>query len=266
MASDVTGVEAAPTAPEKRPPAPARRRPYRMRFVLLYATLAGVLGAAIAGVVLLVGTGSGSTSGGPWSTWEPSGGQTSRTNQIAQHISATYRLANGHQLVDVVGKPPTVQDVPIRAVAIQGSGGSGDKVALIDDKNSLMFVLCGRGTSCAIAEGAPTIERGRLVRREGLELALYTFKYIGSVDHVVEFMPPRKGAQPTYVLYWSRTDLKNELKQPLHDTLTLKTPKAMGITPRETATIDRLTEPHMFKFTLQQAQQGDAILVLAPAL
>ena len=60
-----------------------------------------------------------------------------------------------------------------------------------------MFSLCGLGQSCAIATGKASVERGTLVRREILELALYTFKYVGGVNHVIAFMPPARGKQPT---------------------------------------------------------------------
>jgi hypothetical protein len=261
VASDVTGVQPSHAAQE----APARRpRAYQGRFFLIYGTLAGVLIAAVVGVALLVGTSQ--TARPAWSAWEPSGSTTTRTSQIAQRVSAGYRLPSGHQLVDVVAKPPAVQDLPIRAIAIQGANGAGDKVSLIDGANSLMFVLCGRGRACSIAEGKATLERGRLVRRESLELALYAFKYMGGIDHVVAFIPPRPGTQPTYVLYWNRADLKPQLDSPLGSTLGPIAPKSTAITPHERATIDRLTQPHLFQFQLQQAQQGDAILLLSPAV
>jgi hypothetical protein len=266
MASDVTGVQASASGQQAPDPRESRRRrPYRLRFLLVYGVLVGVLGAAIAGVALLAG--SGGSSGGPaWSTWKPSKSGSARVAQIAHEVSKQYRLAEGGQLVDVVAKPPSVQDVPIKAVAVRNAEGDADEVSLLDADNSLMFVLCGGGEACSIAKGKPTVERGRLVRREALELALYTFKYVGTVKYIVAFMPPKKGSQPQYVVYFHRSDFDRELKRPLAETLSAKTPGQDTILPRETATIDRLTESHMFKFSLQQAQQGDAILVLDPAV
>jgi hypothetical protein len=236
-----------------------------MRFVLVYALLAGVLGAAAAGIVLLSGTG-GQSADTHWSTWSPTKFGSARVSQIAQQVSKAYRGQGGSQLLDVIAKAPAVQNVPIKAVAVRNKSGNADEVSLIDSGNSLMLVLCGGGPSCAIAKGAPTIERGRLVRREALELALYTFKYVGNVNYIVAFMPPKKGSAPQYVVYFHRKDFDRELKRPLAETLNAKTPAATTIAPRETKTIDTLTQPHMFKFTLQQAQQGDAILVLDPAV
>ena len=70
------------------------------------------------------------------------------------------------------------------------------------------------------------------------------------------------GADPELVVYFHRDDLAPRLERPLAETLSPKTPLQNTITPAETKTIDRLTEPHIFRFQLQQAPQGDAILVL----
>jgi hypothetical protein len=250
-----------PPAPTS-PPAPPKRRPYRLRFVLLYGVLGAVVAAAIVGVVMLAGTSSGPKSSG-WSQWKPKSAGSSGIKQIAQHVSSTYKLSSGQQLLDVIAKAPAVQDVPIHAVAVRGTGGHPDQISLIDSGNSLMFVLCGLGPGCSIANGTPTVERGRLVRREALELALYTFKYIAGVEYIVAFMPPKKGAQARYVVYFAKQDLQQELKAPLDRTLGLKTPRSNAIPSQETTTIDRITGQHEFQFQLQQAQQGDAILVLS---
>jgi hypothetical protein len=264
VTGDVTGVQASPTEQTAPDPQPSRRRrPYQLRFLIVYGILAAVLGAGIAGIVMLVGTsvGGGTAS---WSTWKPTKYGAARVSQIAQHVSKAYRLTDGGQLLDVIAKPPAVQNVPIKAVAVRNKAGNADEVSLFDEQNSLMLVLCGGGTACAISKGTASVERGRLVRREALELALYTFKYVGNVKYIVAFMPPKKGSQPLYALYFHRDDFDRQLKHPLAETLSTKTPKQNSIPPLETARIDKLTEPHTFKFSLQQAQQGDAILVLDP--
>jgi hypothetical protein len=268
MATDLTGVQAAPTAEQAPELKPAERRPHRLRFMLLYGILAGVLGAAIAGVALLAGTGSSSSkTSSAWSTWQPAKSGSAAVSEIASHVSKAYRLKQGGpQLLDVIAKPPAVQNILIKAVAVRNKSGNADEVSLFDDTNSLMFVLCGGGTACSIATGKPTIARGTLVRREALELALYTFKYVGNVKYIVAFIPPKKGATPLYAVYFHRSDFSQELQRPLADTLALKAPAQNAIPARETTTIDRLTAPHTFKFTLQQTQQGDAILLLDPAV
>ena len=118
--------------------------------------------------------------------------------------------------------------------------------------------------ACAIDQGKPSVERGTLVRREILELALYTFKYVGGVNHVIAFMPPTPGNAPKYVIYLQKNDLQAQLKLPLARTLGAKVPLPSTITPREQQAIDAVTESRVYSFSLSQAQQGDAILVLSP--
>src|SRR5207237_467980 len=78
---------------------------------------------------------------------------------------------------------------------------------------------CGLGTSCSITSGAPTVARGTLVRREIFELALYTFKYVGGIKHVIAFMPPPSGQSAQYLVYLQKSDLAPYLKAPLAQTL-----------------------------------------------
>jgi hypothetical protein len=127
-----------------------------------------------------------------------------------------------------------------------------------------MYSMCGLGASCAIAKGKASVERGRLVRREIFELALYTFKYVGGVKNVIAFMPPQPGAAPKYVVYLRKADLEEQLKQPLVTTLATKAPLPKAIPAGEVRAIDSITEPRLYSFTLSQAQQGDAVLVLTP--
>jgi hypothetical protein len=278
VASDLTGDETTPfstpkppaatatPAPPEKPEKHERFYPFRGRFIFVYVALAAALGAAIAGLVMAVGgTKIGSTSE-KWSSWEPTGGATARAKQITDHVTKAYRLRTGEQLLDVFAKAPRVQDVPIRGIVAQATGNGADEVATVDDENSLMFVLCGGGPSCSIDKGAASLERCRLVRREALELALYTFKYVNRVRYIIAFMPPKKGAQPEFVAFFHRDDFSPQLDRPLKETLATKTPRQHQITPREGVMIDKLTDPHIYKFQLQQAQQGDAILVLSSSV
>jgi hypothetical protein len=262
--SDITKPDVSPFDQPTLPQVPTR--PHRLRFVLIYGVLALALGAGIAGLVVYAGR---SINPAPaWSTWKPSGGGLGAAKQIASHVASTYHLASGEQLVDVIAKAPSVspanQQIPIHFVAIRGTKGAADSIFQVDSSDSLMFSLCGLGQSCAISAGKPSVERGTLVRREILELALYTFKYVHSVKHVIAFMPPTPGNQPEYVIYLERGDVASQLKVPLVRTLGKKVPLPKKISPREQQTIDTVTQPRVYKYSLSQAQQGDAILVLAP--
>ncbi len=269
MATDVTSIDAGPTTATPEPPQPAPRgvQPHRVRFLFIYGTLGAVLAAAIAGVVVYAGR---SINPGPtWSAWKPGGGGVGAAKQIADHIAKTYRLPNGNQLVDVIAKPPSVSPassvtIPLHYIAVQGAKSAGNPPPVpISSDNSMMYSLCGLGTSCAIASGKASVARGTLVRREILELALYTFKYVGGVNHVIAFMPPPPGTQPQYVVYLQRSDVASQLHVPLKLTLNAKVPLPSSIPAREVHTIDAVTEPHVYKFSLAQTQNGDAVLVLA---
>jgi hypothetical protein len=265
VAEDVTTpgaiavLEPAPT----RPPGSS----HRLRFSLIYGGLGVVLAGAIVVVVLYAGR---SISPGPsWSSWKPSGGGEGAAKQIADHVSKTYRLASGEQLVDVIAKAPAVSpassiSIPIHYVAVRGSHGAGDQIYPVSSSNSIMYSLCGLGQSCSISKGKASVARGTLVRREILELALYTFKYVGGIKSVIAFMPPTPGTQPKYVVYLQKGDVKPQLKSPLLQTLGSKVPLSSTIPAREVHTIDAVTESRVYNFSLSQAQQGDAILVLAP--
>ena len=108
------------------------------------------------------------------------------------------------------------------------------------------------------------MQRGTLVRREILELALYTFKYVGGIKNVIAFMPPAAGTQPKYVVYLQKGDLAAELHTPVARTLAAKTPQPSTIPASEVRVVESTTGPRVYSFSLSQTQQGDAVLVLAP--
>src|SRR5262245_19133120 len=164
----------------------ARRTAYRGRFAVLYVILAAIAGAAIGTTVVLIGRGSPAPAP-PWSDWQPEGSGERRIAQIADHVAHGYRLPSGSQLVSAVGGPPSApsQDgtlVRMRFILVGPQTARGqaeaDDVRAVNANDAVSYVLCGvGGRSCAIAEGSPSAERQALLRREALELALYTFKY-----------------------------------------------------------------------------------------
>ena len=257
---------AAPPSKEKQ------RLLYRKRFVFMYVVLGLALLATIAGVVMAL---DASITAGPppWSSWKPDGSSSAQTNTIAQRVGGLYRLPGGHQMLDIYAKKLTVpvttssgaSEVPIAAVAIRGPKGKVDRISMLTDSDSRLYQLCGTGTACAIGQGKASIARGQLVRREALELALYTFKYVHGTNHVIAFMPPPPGSQPSVLIYLDKADVKPFLSRPLANTIASKTPLPTTITPAEGNAVDKIMMPHLYKFSLQQTQLGQAVLVLQPA-
>lgn len=264
MATDVT--QSPTPAPLPVPaPAAAPMRPHRPRFLLVYGVLGAVLGLAIALVVIYAGRAI--TPAPTWSSWKPSGGGLGAAKQIADDVGKSYRLPNGDQLVDVIPKAPSIPGqggapVPIHYFAIRNA--SGDEVFPVSSSNSLMYTLCGLGQACSIATGTPSIARGTLVRREILELALYTFKYVGGVNSIVAFMPPKNGTSTQYAILLQKANLQPELHVPLADTLSAKTPLASAIPAREVHVVDATTESRIYTYGVSQTQTGDLVFVFKP--
>ena len=277
MATDLTQSEAEPSditkpdvSPVDRPvfPPPASVRPHRARFFVIYGLLALSLAAAIMGVVIYAGRAVNPAPA--WSSWKPSGGGIGAAQQIIAHVAPRYRLPDGNQLLDVIPKHPSVssggQTIPVPLIAVRGPKGKidPDQVENVSDNSSLAYSLCGLGSACAIATGKPSVERAALVRREALELALYTFKYIPGIKTVVAFMPPPAGMKPTTAVYLKKSDLTPELKVPLTHTLSPHVPLPTNIPAAEEARVDAITGPKLYTFGYSQTQQGDLVLVLSP--
>lgn len=272
--ASVAAEERALERPEASSQPPRARQPgahdHRCAFRLAFAGLALILAAAIAGTALLLARPSG--GGAPdWSDWQPSAeGDVERAQEIAGHVAVEYRLPSGQQLVTVQAEAPEVQSIPIDFIAIESAPGgtvyASGEIPVFRDANDkgIQYLLCGLGPACSIAQGQPSVERQRLLRREALELALYTFRYIEGRDYVVVYMPPKPGDRPTYALFFERRDLSRELAVPLRRTL--PEPRAPltpeSLSPREGALVDRLTNPHFFGYTYSQLQNQQVVLVL----
>jgi hypothetical protein len=235
--------------------------PHAARFHFILGALLAVGALAIVGLIYAVGQ-SGSDGGvAGWSPWVPPDDGPEGAQEIADHVGPQYRLATGDQLVLVTGGELEVADLPM-TIALRGESGD---VSLLEG-DGVLYRLCGLGPKCSIAKGKPSEARHLLLRREALELALYSFRYLRGVDQVVVFMPPRPGADPDQALFFRRGDVRGSLDAPLRATLK-DPPPTVGTVRRakDTPLVDRLTTRGLFNFSLTQGNQdANVFLVLEP--
>jgi hypothetical protein len=250
-------------------PQPTDARTHRFRFGLAYLVLAAVVGAAVGTFVLLLGRPD--TKPVEWSSWKPTKDGTFRLNEIADHVGQRYRLGDGRQLLVAIPGVPSIADgenrIPVSGVAKRGPiVRSESDLDFTPMRDGVMYVLCGGSERCTLS-GQASNQRGRLVRREALELALYTFKYVDGVESVLTFMPPVSGSEDTHALFLERGDLAPQLSRPLTHTLRARrTLRPGAMDPIEGVIVDRLTLPHLFRTQPTQAQDGSVILVLDPVI
>src|SRR4051794_14623572 len=245
------------------PVAPARHSTYAPRFHFLTGALVAVGLAALAGLVAFLVVPRGGDGGVQhWSEWTPTTGGQAGAEQIAQHVSPQYRLPDGRQIVNVGVTGLEIQGVPL-AVAVRQDPAQGGNIKVFDD-DGIIYHLCGLGPSCAIDRGKASTQRGLLLRREALELALYSFRYLGSVHQVVVFMPPVKGKTPTQALFFREGDVAKELDRPLTASLSPRVPSVSDVKLSPDAPlVDQITAAKTFNFSLtgdQTSQRGFIVL------
>jgi hypothetical protein len=274
---DSTPTFAAPVPPAdeslvRRPPPQWESAPHAGRFLLAYAALGLVLSVTV--IALAVGLTRGSGVQSVWSSWQPTDSGTKEVNQIVDHVATRYRLPSGREMVAIIPRSPAAESPPISTVAI-------DKQALFSKEQQystypldkgMMYILCGGGTRCAISEGKPSTARQRLLRREALELALYTFHYVRGVDSVVTFLPPASTAKPSQAapataLFFRKSQYSPFTKVPLDQTLPGQPPAGELPPQGQGRLVDQLTLPSLFSYQLQRSSDGSSgILIFSPAL
>ena len=171
---------------------------------LIYAGLGVVLVAAIVGLVVLVDrirAGTASSASG----WSTGSRPTARPRRWPRRSPITsrgeYHLnKKGTQLVAVVSGPPQVTSGTHKVTISNHRGQAGARQS---DKG-IQIVPSGEHVDRSAlrprrraARSRPARRprlRGRLVRREALEVALYTFKFVPAIKSIVAFMPPPAGS------------------------------------------------------------------------
>lgn len=263
---------------------PRLDHPHAPKFRVVMAVLVGIAVAAIAIAVVVASRGNtrGSVAGSAnWSSWTPDSSGSTGVSEIAQYVSPFYR-ASGSQQLDVV--------TPMRLAQASAAGtttGSGLTIAVNESTNgkqslgllngtTIAYEICGLGAKDCQLAGTPSIHRMLLLRREALELALYTFEYISGSQNVVVVLPPghtvtsggtnEKGL--TVALVFLRRDLQPWLTAPLSRTLQQYPPELSGLTmwskTQEAAFVDQVTAHFLFSSQVESLQEGGSALVLTP--
>jgi hypothetical protein len=273
--------------------------PHSAKFRAATAMLIGIaIGAlVVAGLVIVGGSHGGST--GKWSSWAPTDSGSLGTREIADHIAPLYRISGTDQLdvVTVVNLQSAATAPTTSAASSTSSSSSGLQVAVRADPSksavsllngkTVAYNLCGVGSpNCVIGVGKASTDRLLLLRREALELALYTFKYIGGAQNVVAILPPGRTTQGcsgicpkpntktttkplNMAILFVHDELAPWLGRPLSDTLPLQFPPAVPQlslwrqTP-EASLVDQITARGLFSERLSSAQDGSNLIVLEP--
>ena len=276
------------SAPEPAP-APARPgsdgpSPFRSRFGFVLGALIGILVCAGVAFALLIGSSPAGPGGAHladnWSPWKPPTSDPGPgAAAIAQHVASDYRMDDGKQLVLVDGGPLELQSLPL-TVALHAADGSLHNYG----SDGIVYTLHGLGKDGRIVGDKPSVARHALLRREALELALYSFRYLDGITEVVALLPPAFPATPAtkgkgkhrrtvvqvdtsakpqlQALYYRPGDLRPQLESPLAQTLDPGRLRPRGLTPSETRRVDALTMPNLFVASYQLAQNQLPYLVL----
>ena len=152
--------------------------------------------------------------------------------------------------------------------------------------NTIAYNLCGVGSNnCTIGIGKPSALRLLLLKREALELALYTFKYISGTQNVVAILPPgttttssctgicsTPHAKTTtkrvdIALLFLHDELAPFLSQPVTATLPNQYPPSVPQLPlwsqtTEAGLVEQVTARGLFSEQLVQAQDGSSLIEL----
>jgi len=270
------------------------RVPHGDRFRVALATLVGIAVGAIAIAVAVVIANHGTNGGGKtaaWSSWSPSTSGHSGVTEIADHIAPYYRMTAAQQL-DVV--TPLALTNPNASGTISGSGlvvavntgsASSQNLSLLSG-HTVAYNVCGIGSSNCALPGTPSTSRLLLLRREALELALYTFKYISGTDNVIAVLPPGKTetssklssnaskgshAVPTskpvtIAVLFVKPELQPWLSTPISKTLSQFPPDVSQLPlwsqTNEAGLVDQVTARGLFSSSIESQQGGGNLMVL----
>jgi hypothetical protein len=262
---------AAVAEPEAPVAAPSGTAPFRSRFGFVWGALIGIALCAAGTLALLIASPreTGPKLAEHWSEWQP---DTSRMADgavdIAGHVGLQYKLDDGEQLVSVNSSSLELGGQEI-GVAVRPQGR--DLQFLQGD--GLLYILSGIGSNARPSPRTASKKRVRLLKREALELALYTFRYLDDVTMVAVLLPQTAkqaernaggatAAPETNAIFYRPGDLLEQLQVPLDRTLSPKTPRPNTMTKDEAARVEELTLRNFFHASVQPLEANHNYLVL----
>ena len=223
-----------------------------------------VVAAGFVGVLVLfaflVTRGTTSTS---WSSYKPKGSDVlAKAQNMADHVAPAYKF-NGEPIAVVQAQPLVYQNAIVDGIAFtrQPFRKIGTPIKQFEPTDSTVaYVFCGTASRCGLPSmGAD--ETVALLRRETLELALYTFKYSPGVTSIVGLLPP--AGSTNLAIYLRRKNFTSQLSKPLDATLPAhKVLSYNQLGSVEKATIDRLTMRNTYESQFSQGANGRPILQL----
>lgn len=265
--------ESAAKADESLPRFERAKAVHGGRFLIGYVIVVVMAGAALGALAYATRGSDSTTTATSWGGVRIEENGFERAREIAAKVAPRYRGANGEQLVAVTAQPGEISGLPLQYIALRHGRTQpltqGD-VSTVDPGSTALYSFCGLGgqQNCALP-GQASPERGLLLRREALELSLYTFKHLPEIHTVVSLLPPvprGEGQPPQGLAVWfERRHLQNALSQPMSMTLPEPPPYLQGdVNANEAATINRLTELRFFNSSFEQLPTQGVVLNLEP--
>ncbi|HTW11150.1 MAG TPA: hypothetical protein VME01_00280 [Solirubrobacteraceae bacterium] len=266
---------------------PSLPAPHAHKFRAATAVLSVIAAVAIAVAVIVGSENHTRVVSHAWSSWVPSSGGSTGVQEIADFVAPFYRRSAAAQM-DVVTPISLTNEtaagtstgtgltVAVNPSSSSGSASDDDTLELLTG-TTVAYNICGIGGSgnCSLA-GTPTTARMLLLRREALELALYTLKYT-SAQNVLVVLPPghtvstsgASATQPiTVAVLFSRAELAPLLNIPIDESLNQDPPLLSQVAAwsksDEAGLVDQITEHGLFSEQIQSQQEGGSLLVLSP--
>lgn len=237
------------------------RRSGADRFILAYVALSALLGILYVAYALLDDS-DARPAPAAWSSWQPRGEGGQLFRSIAAGVSAHYGIGHASPLSRVAAGPPTDSDgQPLADVITLEHRDETTPNLVLDASSGVEYAFCGPAAGCRMPADSVALER--LLHRQALELALYTFHY-SKAFFVVAYLPPSADT-PVRVLLLRRPDLAAALAAPLEETLAERDRRLLPgdeLADKEEARIRALTGPP-FAFHFLATADGST-LVLYP--